>query len=323
MLKQILATSALIAIVAVSAQPATAASTGKFRQLVVEAPGTPAVDPLILKKKKVPTLVFQPGAGIATPPETADAGNGGGNKGTKFIVAPSQGIPTQTADAGGGDGNGGGKAVQFVVAPGQGLPTPPDGASQGTPKKLFPTFAKVPGGIATPTQVADTGADPAPTGGSKTFPLIVNVPSGLSTPAGDTGVAAGAPPVAVTPPAGPEIAADAGQADVAAVKAAPVIASLAPAAPAPAPVVANPNDLYSLLTGRGYGVEILKRDASGNLVFYVTAPASPKEADLLLVDGTYGKVIERKHVAAYGYERPAPYTPAHAGDENCDQTAGY
>src|SRR5206468_12987026 len=111
---------------------------------------------------------------------------------------------------------------------------------------------------------------------------------------------------------------------------APVIASVAPvtpAAPASAPVIANPNDLYSLLTGRGYGVEILKRDASGNLVFYVTAPASPKEADLLLVDGTYGKVIERKHIAAYGYARPAPrtpaYTPAYAGEENCDHTAGY
>jgi len=138
MLKQILATSALIAIVAVSPQPATAA--GKLRQLVVEPTGASA-DPVLLKKK-FPTLVAQPANGIATPAATADAGNGGGNKGAKFIVAPSQGIPTQTADAGsgngGGNGNGGGKGVQFIVAPGQGLPTPPEGGNQGKAKKTVP-----------------------------------------------------------------------------------------------------------------------------------------------------------------------------------------
>ena len=42
MLKQILATSALIAIAAVSVQSANAADSGKFRQLVVEPSGTPA-----------------------------------------------------------------------------------------------------------------------------------------------------------------------------------------------------------------------------------------------------------------------------------------
>ena len=41
MLKQILATSALLAIVAVAAQPASAAA-GKFRQLVVEPTGASA-----------------------------------------------------------------------------------------------------------------------------------------------------------------------------------------------------------------------------------------------------------------------------------------
>ena len=35
------------------------------------------------------------------------------NKGAKFIVAPSQGIPTQTADAG---KQSGGKVAQFIVA---------------------------------------------------------------------------------------------------------------------------------------------------------------------------------------------------------------
>jgi hypothetical protein len=320
MLKQILATSALLAIVAVSAQPATAAD--KFRQLVVEPTGASA-DPLILKKKKVQSLVALPGNGIQTPAETADAGKGnGGNKGAKFIVAPSQGIPTQTADA--GNGNGGGKAVQFIVAPGQGLPTPPEG-NQGKPKKLFPTFAKGSGGIATPVQVADAGADPVATAGGKAFPRIASAPEGLTTPAEIT-TDAGTPPVADATPVAPIAAVDDGQPATDAVKDAPVTASVAPAA-SPALVVANPNDLYSILTGRGYGVEILKRDGHGNLVFYVTAPASPKEADLLLVDGTYGKVIDRKHVAAYGYERPAAYAPrytaSYASDDNCDHTAGY
>lgn len=326
MLKQILATSALIAIVAVSAQPATAA--GKFRQLVIEPTGASA-DPVLLKKK-FPTLVAQPANGIQTPAATADAGNGngGGNK-AKFIVAPSQGIPTQTADAGsgngGGNGNGGGKAVQFIVAPGQGLPTPPDGGNQGKAKKLFPTFAKASDGIATPVKFAEASADPIRTDSSKAFPLIATAPAGLTTPA-DVAADTGTPPAADTTPAAPIAAANDGQPASEAAKDAPVIASVAPAT-GPALVVANPNDLYSLLTGRGYGVEILKRDGHGNLVFYVTAPATPEEADLLLVDGTYGKVIERKHVAAYGYDHAAPYTPSYtasyASEDNCDHTAGY
>jgi len=329
MLKQILATSALIAIVAVSAQPATAAS--KLRQLVIEPTGASA-DPVLLKKK-FPTLDAQPAGGIVTAAGTADAGNGngngGGNKGAKFIVAPSQGIPTQTADAGtgngGGNGNGGGKAVQFIVAPGQGLPTPPDGGNQGKAKKLFPTFAKASDGIATPVKFAEANADPVKTDGNKAFPLIATAPAGLTTPA-DVAADTGTPPAVDTTPAAPIAAADDGQPATDLAQAAPVIASVAPTT-TPALIVANPNDLYSLLTGRGYGVEILKRDGHGNLVFYVTAPATPQEADVLLVDGTYGKVIERKHVAAYGYDHSAPYPPSHtasyASDDNCDHTAGY
>ena len=53
MLKQILATSALIAIAALSVGPASAADGGKLRQLVVEPAGTPAGDPAFLKKKKL------------------------------------------------------------------------------------------------------------------------------------------------------------------------------------------------------------------------------------------------------------------------------
>jgi hypothetical protein len=44
MLKQILATSALIAFTAVTIQSASAAGSGKFRQLVVEPSGSPAAD---------------------------------------------------------------------------------------------------------------------------------------------------------------------------------------------------------------------------------------------------------------------------------------
>jgi len=280
---------------------------------------------VIQKKKKFPSLVAQPGNGIQTPAETVDAGsgNGGGKKGAKFIVAPSQGIPTQTADA--GNGNGGAKAVQFIVAPGQGLPTPAETGGKGKAKKVFPTLAKASGGFATPTEVADAGPDPLPSARTKTFPLIVSAPEGLSTPA-DVAVDTGTPAAADVTPAAAVAAADDGQ-PATDTKDAAVIASVAPAA-IPTMAVANPNDLYSVLTGHGYGVQILKRDGHGNLVFYVTASATPKDADLLLVDGTYGKVIERKHVAAYGYVRPAaPYTPryaaTYAGDDNCDQTAGY
>jgi hypothetical protein len=325
MLKQILATSALIAIVAVSTQSASAA--GKLRQLVVEPAGASA-DPIILKTKKFPTLVAQPGSGIQTPAQTADAGNGngGGNKAAKFIVAPGQGIPSQTADA--GNGNGGGKAAQFVVAPGPGLPTPPDGGNQGNAKQLFPTAGKASGGIATPVKFAEAGSDPIQTGGNKAFPLIASAPEGLTTPADVTADAGNpaSPAVDAQPaaPIAPIASGDAGQpADAA--QAAPITASATPAAPA----VDNPKDLYSLLTGRGYGVEVLKRDAYGNLVFYVSVPGNTQEADLLLVDGTYGKVLKRQHVAAYShsYERPAPYTPSYvasyAGEENCDYTAGY
>jgi hypothetical protein len=290
-------------------QPASAADRSKFRQLLVEPTGASA-DPIVLKKKKIQSLVAQSGNGIQTPAETADAGNGGGKKGAKFIVAPSQVIPTQTADA--GNDNGGGKAVQFIVAPGQGLPTPVDTGSKGKPKKIFPTLAKASGGIATPVKFADAGADPIQPARTKTFPLIANAPEGVSAPADVTAVAQPAEPVA------PVASVDSDQSPVD-VQAAPVTAA--------APAVAGPNDLYTVLTGHGYGVQILKRDGHGNLVFYVTAPASPKEADLLLVDGTYGKVIERKHIAAYGYDHFAPYTPSYtasyASEDNCDHTAGY
>jgi len=329
MLKPILATSALIAIAAVIAQPSSAADRGKFRQLVVEAPGSPT-DAVAQKKKKFPALVVEAGKGIQTPTDTADARNrkSDGNKGAKFIVAPGGGIPTpgDTSDA--GNGKAGDKVAQFVVAPGGGIPTPADTGGKGKPKKVSPTFAKAPVGIATPVEVADIGADPAPTGGRKTFPLIAGAPAGLPTPTADPAGAAGAATIdsdalsAVDKELAAAIARASGEAGRVGdeEKAAPVIASLPPA-------IGNPNDLYKLLTGHGYGVEVLKHDAQGNLVFYVTKPGNAKEADLLLVDATYGKVIERKHIAAYGYERPAPHAPRYSadssGDDNCEPTAGY
>ena len=52
MLKQILATSALVAIATVSVQSASAADTAKFRQIVVEPVATASADADLLKKKK-------------------------------------------------------------------------------------------------------------------------------------------------------------------------------------------------------------------------------------------------------------------------------
>jgi hypothetical protein len=334
MLKQILATSALIAITAVSIQSANAA-TGKFRQLVVEPAGTPS--DLLLKKNKKTNFILKTGQGIPTPPSGADPGKTGG-KVANFIVAPGNGIPTRTGNA--GTGNPGGKQVELIVAPGGGIRTPTGaGAGNGNAgQPLQPLLLKTSGGIPTPIKVADGGGDPVQTGGSKAFPLIVNSPSGITAPASDPGADTGAPAadagqlLAALPPADPGAqvpAVDNGQPAAGGVDtgaAAP--APAAPVAPSsPALAVANPNDLYTLLTGRGYGVEILKRDQSGNLVFYVTIAGQPNEADLLLVDGTYGKVLERKHVAAYGYDHPATHAPSYAAsytsEDNCDHAAGY
>ena len=103
-----------------------------------------------------------------------------------------------------------------------------------------------------------------------------------------------------------------------------------------APAVAgvnSPDDLYKLLTGRGYGVEISKHDAYGDVIFYVTIPGHPEDAYLLTVDGEYGKVKYTKHIAAYGYGHSysddhsatyAPrYSPAYGSDDNCDYGTGY
>jgi hypothetical protein len=290
MLKQILTTSALIAIAAISVQSANAADLTKFRQLVVE-----------------PTAA----------PVTAAAVDPAAHKRQRLLVAPTESIPTETADAG--------HAAQFVLAPSQGLETPAGIGDEGKTKETFPSLTKASGGIATPVKFSETGSDPIQATGSKTFPLIASAPSGLTTPPDVAGETADATPVDAAPvaktkavasvepivSASPERQADAP-------RSASIAADTAPTAVS----IANPGELYSLLTGRGFGVQILKRDAYGNLVFYVTIPGKV-EADLLLVDGTYGKVIKRRHLDGH----PAPYTPsyatAYADKENCDHTAGY
>jgi len=281
MLKQIVATSALMAILAVSAETASAADTTKFRQLVIEPAGAPAAVANVDAKKR-----------------------------QRLLLLPSEGAPTATADAGNGE------AAHFVVTPSKGLLTPTDGGNKAKAKQVFPTFAKASDGIATPVKFTDAGADQ--TAGGKAFPLIASAPQGLTTPAdvtadADDSIVEGAAAVATKAaiPAEPV-------ATVADEQAAPITA-----APAPVAAIAHPKDLYTLLTSRGYGVDILKRDAHGNMVFYVTIPGNPQEADLLVVDSTYTKVIQRKHIAAYGHERPAPYTTASAAGDNCDRTSGY
>jgi hypothetical protein len=322
MLKQILATSALIAIAAVSVQSASAADTTKFRQIVVQPVAIASADADLLKKKKLqPLLRVQPGHGIPTPGVIANAGNGNSQAG---------------------------KIAEFAVAPGQGIPTPAagDAGGKGKPQNNLPAIAALPGGgIPTPITVADGGADPGAPAGSKAFPSIVAAPSGIATPASDPGAGAATPSAdAAASPAGvpPAIASPAADAGAPAASAgggqpgqpgadsgaaAAFVPPAAPIAPTAASAVQSPSDLYSLLTGRGYGVEILKRDQYGNLVFYVTVPGQSQEADLLLVDGTYGKVLDRKHIAAYGYDHPASYAPsyaaAYAGDANCNHAASY
>ena len=71
MLKQILATSALIVIGAVSIQSAGAVEASKLRQLVVEPAGTPAA---AATKTEVTPFVVKPSEGIPTPTQTADIG---------------------------------------------------------------------------------------------------------------------------------------------------------------------------------------------------------------------------------------------------------
>jgi len=302
MLKQILMTTAVVAIAAVSVQPASA----KSRAIVV--------DELPVKKGKT---------GISNPPSGVKPV---GTPTANFIIAPKGGIPTPPPT---GAGKTGGKVPALLVAQGPGIATPPGG---GNPGNVQPLLVQTSGGIATPnggggngnpgedqpllvktsggipTQVAS--ADPGPvTDGGKAAPAIAN-PAQINAPAG--GDNADAAPVGV--PAQPQPIATPQASDNGGAPASP------PSAPAanPAPATGGPATLYSTLIAHGFGVEILHSDHTGNLVFYVTTPSDPKAADILLVGARDGKVLERKHIATNGYD-----TASYAGEDNCEHFGGY
>lgn len=280
MLKQILATSALMAIAGFSVQSAVAADASKFRQLVIEPAGTPAA--------------------------VADAGNLDASKRQRLIIAPAEDIPTNSADAG--------EADQLLIAPGKGIDTQvAPGEANG--KKPFPAPAQISDSTATPVKLVAT-AEPIPAAAGKGLPGIAPAPKGFST---SVEIAA-----AVADDAGAPIAP---KAAIAIAPIAPVAdeeTGAAPAAPAPV-AISSPKDLYLLLTGRGYGVKFLKRDAYDNPIFYVTIPGKAEEGELILVDETDGKVLKRKHVTVYADAHPAAPAPRYpaVADENCPQTIGY
>lgn len=307
MLKQILVTTAVLAIAAVSVQSASA----KTRQIVVE-PG--ASDDLLLKKGKKPNfLIVKTGSGISTPQNGA---NPGGPAVANFIVAPNGGIPTPPVPNG-GPAKTGLKTPELLVAQGSGIATPNGGGSGGNPGQVQPLLLKTSGGI--PTRVAS--ADPGPvSAGGNPAPVIAN-PSEIAAPAvGDNAGATPAGLAASPPPIATPQASDNGGAPP---SPPPVVVAK------PAPVAGGPIDLYSTLIAHGYGVEIMKFDPQGELVLYVTTPGTPAEADILLVDSRDGKLLERKHVAAYTYaDDQAPayaprYAPRYAAGDNCDQYNGY
>jgi len=322
MLKQILVTTAVVAIAAVSIQPASA----KSRAIVVDGAGSD----LLLKKGKTQNLfILKNGQGIPTPPS---GGKPLGTPTANFIVAPNGGIPTPPPN---GAGKVGGKLPALLVAQGSGIstpsgggnpgkvqplllktsgggiPTPNGGGNGGNPGGVQPLLVKTSGGI--PTQVAS--ADPGPiTGGGKSAPVIAS-PSEITAPTG--GENADAAPVGV--PAQPRPIVTPQAADNGGAPASP------PPAPAATPATAGPSNLYSVLIAHGYDVEVMNGAPDGDLVFYVTTPKDPQAADILLVDARDGKVLERKHIAnfAYAYDQAPAYAPRYASSDNCDHYSGY
>jgi hypothetical protein len=219
---------------------------------------------------------------------------------------------------------------ELVVAPG-GTPSQSADAGSEPPKTVIKELVVAPGG--TPSQSADAGSEPP-----KALPII-KTPEG--TPSADAGAddAQPADPVEAAdanPPQEP--AAIAAPADDTSGAADPVASAgddqpdeAAPPAAKPAPTGINsPSDLYATLTGRGYGVEVLRRDYNGNLVFLVTVPGRANDAYLLVVDRQYGKVLVRREInlAAYGYGKvevyhaPA-YSQSYRDDRSDEAETGY
>ena len=228
-----------------------------------------------------------------------------------LIVAPQPGIPAPSSDPVVTADNGNnqpGKRIQLIVAPPQGVPAPSEA----------------------PIITVDNRND-QPTK-TEVQPLIF-VPEG--TPSADAGAQAPADPVDsadATPPQDPapidqpaDTASGAADQDATATDSVADDATPADSEPAPAGVH-NPRGLYTLLTDRGYDVEIVKRHDDGNLVFLVTEAGHDQDGLLLLVDGHYGKVLVRKSIALadYGYARHEPRYPAVSyrtdsyNSDNCD-----
>ena len=318
MLKQILTTSALIVIGAASIQSATAADFRKFRQLVVEPSGKAAGGSPI---KKLQLLVAPP-TGVNASSDTPVVTDNQPSK--KFIVAPQNGVASPSSDpivtADGGD-NRPPKKVQLIVAPPSGV-----NASGGTivtgdnrdnggdrPAKtkfqnLIVTPDTTPSVDARANQPVDFTDTADATPPQDTAPVDQTVETASAT--ADTDVTA--------------TASDATPTDTASDDAAPASSEPAPAG------VDNPRGLYTMLTDRGYGVEIVKRHADGNLVFLVTE-SGHDQSYLLLVDGHYGKVLARRSVDLSSYassyhEEHYPvvsYTYNTDTSDNCDYGYGH
>ena len=196
---------------------------------------------------------------------------------------------------------------------------------------------------------------PAPRPGKPATKFVIAPSGGIASPAGDASADAdapaadaGAPPAVDAQPADPVAPADPAAPEAPPAAAAPADAGeaatgapvdhAAPAAPATA-AVKNPKDLFNLLTDKGFGVEIVKKDGNGDLLYHVTIPGNAKDGYLLTVDGEHGKVKERKYISAYDYSQtfryhaPATYAPSYSyspasgSDDNCDyssnDSAGY
>jgi hypothetical protein len=311
MLKQILLTTAVIAMAAASVQSANA----KTRQILIDPAGS---NDLLLKKGKTQNfLIVKNGQGIPTPQAGVGSANPNGAPSANFIVAPTGGIPTPPVSAG-GPSKTGVKTPELLVAQGAGIATPTGGASGGNPGQVQPLLVKTSGGI--PTEVAS--ADPGPvSAGGNPAPVIANPANIAATAAADSAAVAPAGAAALPQPAVTPQVSDNG--------AAPLSPQPLEAA-APAPATGGATGLYATLIAHGFGVEILNFNAHDKLVFYVTTPGNPAEADLLLVDAKYGRVLERKHVAAYadGYDQQTPayadgYGRNAAGDDGCNHYSDY
>ena len=150
------------------------------------------------------------------------------------------------------------------------------------------------------TEVKDPVAAPAPVETTTVQPKIVVQPEGADAPAPAT------PPVVAQPEGATEPAKEVVKADptpetppTAPGDAPDVLGDIPKATPpAPAPTataedsVAGAAKLFDLLEAKGYDIEVRKGETYGQYEFYVTQKGNAY-TDVLVVDGEYGKVIQR------------------------------